>query len=95
MKRVVSLLICLTFLSLICNYLACRQNSKTDIRKDPSSKWNEFFRVVQNKKHGFIDKTGKIVIAAQFDEAGDFSGGIAAVAIDQKLGYIDKTGKYI
>lgn len=97
MKRAVSLLICLTFLSLICSYLAYRQNSKTDIPKETSNKSIGLFRIIQiqNKKHGYIDKTGEIVILPQFDEAGDFSEGIASVAISQKVGCIDRTGKNI
>ena len=34
------------------------------------------------KKSGFIDKTGKVVIEPQFDGVGDFSEGLASVAIE-------------
>ena len=43
---------------------------------------------------GFIDKTGAFVIKPQFDLAGNFSEGLAPVAIKRKMGYVDKTGKY-
>jgi hypothetical protein len=51
------------------------------------------------KLFGFIDKTGKVVIAPRFDAVGGipsgFSEGIAAVRIGQKWGYIDRAGKIV
>src|SRR5262249_51947114 len=50
-------------------------------------------------KHGFIDKTGKLVIPVQLEEIlglwtiGEFQEGLAAVLQDGKFGFIDKTGK--
>jgi len=46
-------------------------------------------------KCGYIDKTGRIVIDAQFGEAGVFSEGLAAVRKGKAWGYIDKTGKIL
>jgi hypothetical protein len=46
-------------------------------------------------KWGWIDTAGAWVIAPQFDEAGDFSEGLAAVAVDEKWGYIDFNGTMI
>jgi WG containing repeat len=47
-------------------------------------------------KLGYIDKTGKIVIPAQFLYARPFSEGLAAVANDQvEFGYIDSHGKVV
>jgi len=34
------------------------------------------------RKFGFIDKSGKVVIEPQFDDAGYFSEGLATVAIE-------------
>lgn len=59
---------------------------------------NPFFVVIVNDKRGYMDKTGKVVIEPQFQGAGDFSEGIASVAISKggyTEGYIDKTGKII
>ena len=42
---------------------------------------------------GYIDKSGKFAIPPQFDDAGPFIGGLAAISKDGKWGYIDKTGK--
>jgi hypothetical protein len=46
---------------------------------------------------GYIDKTGKMIIAAQFAEAGPFSGGLAAVRLKAygPWGYIDATGQVV
>jgi len=50
-------------------------------------------------KYGYIDKTGKIIINPQFDDAESFSEGLAAVRIGDyrtgKYGYIDRTGKIV
>ena len=45
--------------------------------------------------HGFIDKNGKIAIPCEFDQALDFSEGLAAVSIDYLFGYIDKSGETV
>lgn len=46
-------------------------------------------------KMGFIDKTGRFAIEPQYQEAGDFHEGMAAVQVDDKCGFIDKTGKMV
>jgi hypothetical protein len=47
---------------------------------------------------GFINKTGVLVIPANFFIAGDFSEGLAAVRVEEtkesKFGFIDRTGKF-
>jgi len=52
-----------------------------------------------DKRYGFINKEGGIVIEPLFDSVGDFTEGIAEVWIDVndsgKMGYIDKLGIYI
>jgi len=39
------------------------------------------FRIERHGKWGFIDRTGKVVIPAQFDGASDFFDGLAPVRI--------------
>lgn len=52
--------------------------------------WNE-----GEFKCGFINKNGLEVIKLKFDEAGDFSEGLAAIRLGNKFGFIDKTGKIV
>ncbi len=42
---------------------------------------------------GFVDKTGKVIIPAEYEQAGNFSEGFAWAQKNRKLGFIDKTGK--
>jgi len=46
-------------------------------------------------KWGYLDENGKLVIEPQFDNAGDFDGGLAQVEVQGRLGYIDHTGRYV
>jgi len=46
-------------------------------------------------KWGFIDKAGKYVIKPQFDDAWQFSEGLAPVKLENRWGFIDKAGKYV
>jgi hypothetical protein len=66
--------------------------------------FSEGLAVVANEsdKHGFIDKTGKLVIPFLFEHNFEgaylyegFSEGIAAVCEDGKFGYIDEKGNYV
>jgi hypothetical protein len=50
-------------------------------------------RVQINDKWGFIDKTGDLVIKAQFEMVFDFSDGLARIVVDKKSGFIDNKGK--
>lgn len=50
----------------------------------------------QRFRQGYIDTTGKVVIKGQFQTAGEFQNGTAAVRTgNDKWGMIDKTGKFI
>jgi hypothetical protein len=44
---------------------------------------------------GFIDKTGKFAIEPRFEEAEDFSEGLAVVVAAEKHGYVDRTGRIV
>ncbi len=55
----------------------------------------ELWPVARGEKHGYIDKTGRLVIPFIFDAAEDFSEGLAAVEVKDRWGYIDKTGKFV
>jgi len=47
---------------------------------------------IQNK-FGFIDKTGKMVLEPQFEDAREFHDGLAGVKLAGKWGYINNAGK--
>lgn len=53
------------------------------------------FRVRLDKKYGFIDQKGNIVIYLQFEGASDFKEGVASVQKNGKWGFIDKTGNFV
>ncbi len=53
---------------------------------------NGLARVKQDGKWGFIDKSNKFVIPAQYDETLYFTEDLAAVKLSGKWGYIDRTG---
>jgi len=46
-------------------------------------------------KHGYIDRSGRLTIAARFDRGGSFKEGLAQVELSGKYGYIDTTGKSV
>jgi hypothetical protein len=56
---------------------------------------NSQFVVSVNGKQGYIDKTGKIIIKPQFDDASKFSEGLARVGINGLYGFIDESGKIV
>jgi hypothetical protein len=49
----------------------------------------------QDSGIGYIDKTGKFVIPAEYEDAAPFSEGLAPVEQGEKWGYIDKTGTLV
>lgn len=44
---------------------------------------------------GYVDRSGKLSIAAQYQDAYAFSEGLAAVQKDGNWGFIDKTGAMV
>ena len=46
-------------------------------------------------KYGFINKEGKEVIPFKYDDASDFSEGLARVLLNHKEGFINKEGKVV
>ena len=49
----------------------------------------------QNGMYGFVNTSGKLVIPASYEEARDFSGGMAAVRRGRLWSFIDTTGKVV
>jgi hypothetical protein len=51
------------------------------------------FQIVRNGKWGFMDRTGRVVVAPAFDDERDFFHGLAAVEMRQgQWGFIDEKG---
>ncbi len=58
--------------------------------------FSEGLAVAEKKgKWGYIDKSGKVVIPLEYDNAYSFHEGLAEVEKDGKWGYIDKRGKIV
>lgn len=55
----------------------------------------DLFPVNKNGKAGYIDHTGKIVIPLKFDEAWEFSEGLAPIRIGYDWGYINVYGNVV
>ena len=51
--------------------------------------------ITENGYYGYIDTTGRVVIAPRFHAAEIFSGGLAAAREGGLYGYIDTTGRYV
>jgi hypothetical protein len=51
------------------------------------------FPIQRGGKWGFIDRTGRVVVAPKYDQALEFSDGMAAVRVGKKWGYIDASGE--
>lgn len=57
--------------------------------RDPDAR----FRILQDGKWGYIDRTGRVVVAPHFDVADPFSEGLGPVRQGKLQGYVDATGK--
>jgi hypothetical protein len=44
---------------------------------------------------GYVDESGRFTIEPQFDNAAEFSEGLAAVELADQVGYIDRTGRLV
>ncbi len=53
------------------------------------------FWVMENGKYGYIDRSGKMIIAPQFENTMGFNEGLAATKLGGKYGYIDVKGSWI
>ena len=65
------------------------------------AQWDKIYKEVnglcvafKSNKYGYVDKTGKTVIAAKYDDAFDFKdNGFAKVKLGEKFGLIDNENK--
>src|SRR5437867_1777327 len=56
---------------------------------------HELFAVQKDGQTGFIDRTGKLVIAYQFDNAYGFYEGLAQVVLKGRKYFIDTSGRVV
>ena len=59
----------------------------------PDSVW--IYPVKRGGKWGYIDKTGKLIVPAVYDEACTFKTNVAPVTLNGKKGYMDKSGRIV
>lgn len=60
----------------------------------PQKKEAGLFWIREDGKYGYIDKTGKVVIAPQYENTMGFNEGLAATKLNGKYGFIDKKGNW-
>jgi hypothetical protein len=60
-----------------------------------SQQFSSLFKFERNSKYGFADHNGKIIAPPQFDDAGEFSEGLAFVALSGKYGFLDASGTLV
>lgn len=84
LSRSILLLICLTVL--FASFIGAQKKQSDNL-----------FLIIVDRKSGFIDQTGKVVIPPQFDGAYEFSDGLAKIYVGGKFdtAYIDKTGAIV
>lgn len=79
------------------DYRYIDKNGNYVFGEDAKFTWAKSFQnglaAVDNKKWGYINTDGKLVIEFQFDGANYFDKELAPVKIGDKFGFIDKTGK--
>src|SRR5205085_9114681 len=61
----------------------------------PARAPGRLYFIVKDDKWGYIDETGRLVVAPQFDDAGEFREGRARVSVQGKPRYIDTAGRFI
>lgn len=81
----------LTLALFILFLIACRNDTEITGEETVSELYQIDYDSPENK-WGFIDESGRVVIAARYDAVKDFQNGLAAVNLNSKWGFIDKNG---
>ena len=63
------------------------------IPKEEMTEEMEDLGIDSYETYGFIDDSGKVIVPCKYEEANDFSDGMALVKTEKGFGFIDKTGK--
>ena len=92
LKKIICLLLILSVM--LPFMVSC--SDKSDKYEEENDLFSEGLLAVKTDgKWGYIDKEGRFVIKARFDDALPFSCGLACVAIDEKYGYINTDGEIV
>jgi hypothetical protein len=75
---------------LLCGIFLCALATVATAQKNEGLFW-----IREDGKYGYIDRTGKTVIAPQFENTMGFNEGLAATKMNGKYGYIDAKGNWV
>ena len=67
--------------------------SEQDIRSEETDE--ELYVIRDNGRYGYINRSGLVVIKPQFEDAYNFSEGLARIGVRHKYGFIDKRGNMV
>ena len=81
----------------LCGYVErVTEEERIPKRFEVASQFSDGLAAVRiDGRYGYIDPTGRIVIAPQFEAVGPFTGDYAEVQIDGRSGAIDRTGRIV
>jgi beta-lactamase regulating signal transducer with metallopeptidase domain len=74
--------------------LGCADFGSTDT-VTPTEQADQLFVIQQDRKYGYIDITGELVIEPRFEAAYDFNEGLSGVRLEGKWGFIDQSGAFV
>ncbi len=83
MKTIVFLLLGPVIVMLLCHQLV-----ETWLKETAQ----EFESFVHQNEFGYVDRSGKVEIKRQYDQAGDFSENLAPVAVKGRWGFVNRSG---
>jgi hypothetical protein len=72
-----------------------KRETKSGAKRGAKSGANRGPKKRMVERHGYLDERGQVVIAARFEDANDFDGGIAIVVDRDGVGLIDRDGAWV
>ncbi|MBR4839941.1 MAG: WG repeat-containing protein [Paludibacteraceae bacterium] len=67
----------------------------SEAKAEMQRKWPSPTRTLKNNKYGYVDKSGKLVVKAVYDNASEYSEGLARVGKGNRYGFINEEGKVV
>ena len=83
------------FIALSSSWMSHQQLETIPLTASQTNLSTKRFRIFQNRKFGYMDHKGRVVIQPQFDDAQDFSEGLALVVSKGQKQFIDETGRVV